>query len=133
MMPRRADMPALASAWSNSSRVSECASSGSRQPEGLEVRSPVFRDHRSSARRVSRPASADTAPPARARRATMGRKLAELHQADRRLDVGHPVVVPGLQIVLDDRLATGVPLRRAHVHAVFAQPTEPGRQLAVRR
>ena len=62
----------------------------------------------------------------------MAAQLAQLHQPDRGLHVGHPVVEADLQVALDHRLLAGVALRRAHVHAVLAQPPQPGGDVRVR-
>ncbi len=51
---------------------------------------------------------------------------AQLHEPDRRLDVGHPVVEGGLQVGLEHRLRAGVPVGGGDVHAVFAQAAQPG-------
>src|SRR5580698_6636125 len=53
-------------------------------------------------------------------------QLAELYQADCRLDVGHPEVEADLDEVLDDRLPAAVPVRRADIHAVLAQAANAG-------
>src|SRR5215469_8069785 len=96
-----------------------------RYPERLIVRQPIRRvsDHLE----VSHPGQGRTVPvghyPAPFDHAS---QLAELDNADSRLDVGHPVVVPGLQVLLDDRLATRMTLCRADAHAMFSQPTQPG-------
>ncbi|HYK99119.1 MAG TPA: aminotransferase class I/II-fold pyridoxal phosphate-dependent enzyme [Candidatus Acidoferrales bacterium] len=48
-------------------------------------------------------------------------ELAELHEADRRLDVGHAVVESELVVLLDDHAVGLVPLEVRHAHAVRAQ------------
>ena len=59
-------------------------------------------------------------------------ELGELDEADRRLHVGHPEVEAHLRVLFDHRLAAGVTLRGAHVHAVLAQPAQPGGDILMR-
>ena len=53
-------------------------------------------------------------------------ELAELDKADRGLDVGHPEVEAYLHVLLDHRLAAGVACAALTIHAVLAQPAQPG-------
>ena len=60
-------------------------------------------------------------------------ELAELHEADRGLDVGHPVVEADLEVALEHRLPAAVAVGGADVHAVLAQPPGALGELGVAR
>ena len=114
MMPRRAETPASASSASTSSRVG-----GERRaadPERLVVRLRRTPGRAPARTPEQRPAAPGSGRPAPGAGATMPASRPQLHQADRRLDVGHPVVEAGLQVRLEHRLRAaraGPPRRRS--------------------
>ena len=131
MIPRRAEMSASAR-WASSPSRSSGNSGADLDPERLEVAgAPLgvgdgaqpgqLGDLLGVRGRDLAPTGDDLGQPA------------ELDDADRGLQVGHPVVVADLEVLLRRRQDAGVPGGRGDAHRVLAQAARARGPLGVRR
>ena len=125
MIPRRAEMPCVGEARRAARRGPAGTSSASTTQNDWKFVCAV-RPGRATGRRPGTSASSSLVARGQLAAPAHDRvELAELHQADRGLDVGHPVVEADLEVLSSDRLPLRVALGGADAHAVLAQPAQP--------